>query len=292
MGINIPVGSGRVLIKPGGGGGGGIPAPTTVTDLEYTNNSLLMHFNGVDGSYIFNDSSTYKNSIILGGLPTISTTQSKFDGSSGYFNGSNYLKIPYSSQFDLSGGDFTIEAWFYCSSFSGNQILISKDTSGSSFDWCMLIFSGGTQIAIYTNKTNSNLTVTVPAMSTNQWYHIAIVRYGGTNTIYLDGTSYGSNAMAITNDGTTGTYFTIGCASWNNPNAFANGYIDELRISKGIAHYTANFTPPTLPFSEADPTKLPSNPQEGQVVYANVGKTTSYICTNAVGPVWTRFVTI
>ena len=108
------------------------------------------------------------------------------------------------------------------------------------------------------------------------------------NTSFLAhiGVSYGSNTMSISN---VASPTTAGCSSWNYPSDYFNGYIDDVRISKGLAQYTGNFTPPVAQLGIADPTKFPSSPHEGQVVFADAGKTIAYVCTNATGPVWTRF---
>lgn len=264
-----------------------IPAPLEVLDLEDADTKLLLHMNGTNGSTAFTDASLSSHPTSVVGAQ-ISTVQYKFGGASGLFGASKYLTIPYTSDFDLSSGDWTMECWFYANSFSP-QFILCKDTYGSNFDWCIFIVSS-TQIAIYTNGTGSNLTVTVPTMSVGTWYHVAIVNSGGTNKIYLDGTSYGSNTMSITNANTS--TMTVGCASWNNPQAFFDGYVDEVRISKGVARYTSNFSPPVSEFAMYDQAKLPASPLEGQIVYADVGKTIAYICTDAAGPTWMRYTTV
>ena len=290
MGITInsggifSVSSGNLTFNSKGAGGSSV-APTTVTNLEVdTDTVLLLHMNGVNNSIKFPENSFYPKVITRHGSAKISTSQSKFGSSSGYFNGTNsYLSVPWSSEFNLSSGDFTIEAWVYFNSTPGGSI-IARDTYGSNFDWAINL--GSNVISFPTNRTNSYLNVTVPTFNSHQWYHIAVVRYNGTNTIYLDGVSYGSNNMSITCDEQTGP--TIGCSGWNRTNNFFNGYIDELRISK-VARYTSNFTPPTSEFSIIDISKLPSKPVTGQVIYATEDGTVAYICKDAATQSWMRF---
>ena len=81
-----------------------------------------------------------------------------------------------------------------------------------------------------------------PAIDT--WYHVAVVRSGSTVTAYVDGTSIGTFTDL---DMTSSNQMLIG-AEDTTPNAVLNGWIDELRISKGTARYTANFTPPAKQF--------------------------------------------
>ena len=173
---------------------------------------------------------------------------------SNYFDGAgDYLRVGYSSAFDLSSGDFTIEGWFYSNSFSAPFNVIAKDTAGQNFDWAILITSP-TTIIWYTAGTAQNLTATVPAMSVGAWYHVAYVRSSGTNRIYLNGVSYAQNTMSITNASQVAV--TIGCNGQNSPQNFINGYISNLRLVKGTAVYTSNFTPPTTPLTAIPNTVL------------------------------------
>jgi len=207
-------------------------------DDSYT--KVLLHMNEADASPVFTDESnkvwtTY-------GTAQIDTAQSKFGGSSGLFDGnSDYIRTPYTSDFNLSG-NFTIDTWFRAVSFAAVMSLLGKDKYGVSFDWNIYI-SNTTTIALYTQGYSQNITVTVPTMSINTWYHVAVVSSSGIVSIYLGGILAGSKSLAITN--ASQDYITIGCQSWNNPGYFFNGWIDELRISNGIARWTANFTPPT-----------------------------------------------
>lgn len=221
---------------------------TTPTDPSFSSVSLLLHMNGANGSTTFVDSSSYARPVTSFNGAQISTAQSKFGNASGFFDGTNdYARVSYNSMFNLSTGDWTIEAWFRASSFASASVIISKDTNGFNFDWC-ISFLSSTQIRLLTDRTRGSLIATVPSMAINTWHHVAIVRFNSINTIYLNGVSYGSNAMAITNESTN--YVTIGCAGWNVPNGFFSGYIDDLRVSK-VARYTSNFTSPTAPFPDS-----------------------------------------
>lgn len=198
-----------------------------------SNTKMLIH-----GDAISDDSG---NSIAVNGNVSVSTTQKKFGNSSIYFDGSgDYLQVPYSNDFTFSG-DFTIEMWFYLTSLASfPQTLIAKDTFGSNFD-INIVLNSLTQLGCYTNKTNSSFLVTIPSIALNTWNHVALVRSSGKLYYFLNGVLYGTSSINITND--SQSFLTIGCASWNNPSSFFNGYIDELRISDS-ARYSANFTPP------------------------------------------------
>ena len=153
---------------------------------------------------------------------------SSLNGGSLVFDGvSTYGTMSYNSGFDLSSTDFTLECWFNSNSFSSPQILISKDTNGSNFDWC-LYMPNSTTLSIYSNSTTTNVTATVPTMNTGQWYHFVVTSVSGVIRIYLDGVLYQTSTMSISNSNTI--QLTVGCASWNLPNTFTNGKISIIRL--------------------------------------------------------------
>jgi len=172
----------------------------------------------------WNDLTVNNNDVILINGPVYSS----LNGGSLVFDGvSTYGTMSYNSGFDLSITDYTLEGWFNSSSFSSGQILIGKDTNGSNFDWCLYI-PNSTSLAIYSNSTTTNVTATVPTMNTGQWYHFVITSISGVIRIYLDSVLYQTGSMSISNS--SNIQITLGCASWNLPNGFANGKISILRV--------------------------------------------------------------
>ena len=88
------------------------PPSTPTTDEYFSDVGVLLHGDGTNGSTAIVDSSTNNHTVNVNGNAQISTTKSKFGGSSMYFNGSgDYLTIPNNSSFDFGYGDFTIEFW-------------------------------------------------------------------------------------------------------------------------------------------------------------------------------------
>ena len=166
------------------------------------------------------------------------------------FNGtSQYLTIANNAAFDLATGtpDWTIECWFKTSLASSQQILVQKDgVSGSRQSQYDLMINASNQIqgvlspaASSTGNQNFISSVTV---TTNTWYHVAMVRSGSNITIFLNGVIVvGPTALTITMGNNTGP-LSIGA---NGAGAsYLNGYISNVRIVKGTAVYTAAFTPP------------------------------------------------
>ena len=208
------------------------PFPTAPLSRD-VNTRLLMNFSNagvIDGSG--------KNSIQTVGDVKISTTQSKFDNSSIVFDGTgDYLTIPDSPIMKLGSQNFTIEGWIYIANGS-SWMVAGKNNEwalyGDTNRWAYKVgaWSGGTQVI---------LTAWTPTLNT--WYHVACVRNSTNTTIYINGTSIVSNASVNITD-STGLVYVGG----NGPSSVAlNGYIDDLRISNGIARYTANFTAPIAP---------------------------------------------
>jgi phage-related protein len=205
---------------------------------------LLMHMNGVNGSTTFPE---LTNKVISSVDTTISNTQSKFNGSSGFFNGStSYLETANSSDLNLSSADnFTIEAWVYKTTTGTVGAICSNIVGVASRGFGFLINSDdrlrfqsdGASPDIYSN-------LTVPL---NQWTHVSISKSGSNYTFSVNGIVETLNNTSTWIDSSS-TIFRIGRTPRNDfPYSFA-GYIDEFRITKGLARYTSNFTPRTRPF--------------------------------------------
>jgi hypothetical protein len=178
------------------------------------------------------------------GNAQISTTQSQFGGSSMYFDGTgDYLLIPTTVALAFPG-DYTLECWVYLNSVSGNQgVYSSIDNSGDSNQGIAISFSNTSFLA--TSYISGGDAIThQTAVTTGQWYHLAMVRSDSTTKSYLNGvqsTGTTTSTYSLTQSGST-----IGSAyPGTNP---LNGYINDLRITKGYARYTATFTPPTTAF--------------------------------------------
>ena len=226
------------------------------TDPEFANVSLLLHMNGTDNSTAFIDSSVRTKTVTPAGNAKISAAQSKFGGASGHLDGAgDYLSIPHNTDLNLSSGNFTIEAFVYVLALTaGNQEIVNKDgVSGSSYSqYDMSISSTGKLQAFLGNGNGVSPTGTTYVGTTtvalNQWHHVEMVVSGSTCYGFLNGYLQWSGAAAARYDG--GKPLLVGYQTGQGASTFFNGYIDEVRITKGVARHTANFTPPTLPFPD------------------------------------------
>jgi hypothetical protein len=188
---------------------------------------LVMYFDGANNSTTFTDSSANALTITPYVNAKISTAQSAFGGTSGYFDGSSYLRIDDGSWAALNT-TATIEMRFYASSLSSSSeaCLISKDTYGVNFSWCIFLKNNG--IKILTDYTTQSVVCSV-AVPTLEWCHVKVTNTPGSGIkVWLNGALVSpTNSVNLTNDSGK---VTIGCTGWNAPGNFFAGYIDELRI--------------------------------------------------------------
>jgi len=209
------------------------------------NVSLLLHMDGTNGSTTFTDSGP--NALtVTSSSATISTTQSKYGGSSGYFGGSSYI-VANNALLNISTGDFTVEGWIYFNTVASGQQPVSI-YSGTSISFAIFTASSGTlNYYLSSNGSSWNLAsgVLMGSVATSGWYHFAIVRNGSVFTPYLNGVS-GTNTTSASNLNSQQQF--VAGASPNFSTGWFNGYLDDLRVTKGLARYTANFTPPTTAF--------------------------------------------
>jgi hypothetical protein len=225
---------------------------------QYT--GLLCHFNGADAATTTDDCSggdeSLNNKIITYVNAVTDTAQSKFANSSILFDGTgDYLTIPDSADWYFSTGDFTIDFWvrfnalpgsglneiiFYHYQNATNNWLFYTNNISGTYKWTFLHYPNNASYDIEISKNSPGLVV-------NTWYHIALVRNGNNWLIFQDGTQCGTTDINA-NDvhDFTGNLIVGGTAS-----NYFNGWLDELRISKGIARWTTNFTPPTEEYTES-----------------------------------------
>ena len=181
----------------------------------------------------------------------ISTAQKKWDAGSAYFDGVNdEASIPYHADFDMGSGNFTVDFWLRMAAIPADgYLMVMNDKSGGTQGWSQFtveISTGNLAIGCYDSSmhwVNRGSTLSI-----NTWYHIAGIRNGSTFSAYLDGISFGTPATlsgALTSVGVSG--LLLGRRSSPSTN-YANCYLDDLRISKGIARDPASF-PPTAEYA-------------------------------------------
>lgn len=206
-------------------------------DPNYSNVTSLLHMEGANGGTTFTDekSITWDR---FAGLPTTSTAQFKFGSSSmsgSFIRGTNALGVG-----GFGTGNFTIEGWFYATSTTTRGLFdaLAGSTSAtiaagwdqSTTHW-QVYFSG-------TVYSSANTSITL-----NTWQHFALVRNGTACVLYIGGVALVSFTSAA-----NVTFPDLRYALYYNSSFPWVGYMDECRVTRGVARYTAAFTPPTAAF--------------------------------------------
>ena len=230
------------------------PYSFVATDPNFADVSLLLHGNGTNGSTTITDNSPSPKTVTAVGNAQISTAQSKFGGASIAFDGTgDYLTASSNAGFAFGTGDFTVETWARPTTLStGYDYVVVFDTravAGPPNPGILVAFTNATGVWIFYESVANTITNTSSSAVANQWQHVALSRAGTAWKFFVDGAQVGT----WTNGSNLGTSqpLLIGTAR-DNPGSDRNfpGYIDDLRITKGVARYTANFTPPTAPFPD------------------------------------------
>jgi len=222
---------------------------SVAADPYYNNVSLLLHGDGTNGSTTIVDSSPTPKTVTAFGNAQISTAQSKFGEASIAFDGSgDYLLLGGQLDFAFELLDFTIECFYYPITAGGGNFgnIIDTRAAGENISLGRLaIYHSNGLVLVFLSPAGVLVT---SVLSTLQWHHVAVSRSSGVTRLFLDGVQVGANLTDNTNYGVGAARPVIG--NNLNFNAGLNGYIDEFRITKGVARYTSNFTPPTAPFPE------------------------------------------
>ena len=205
--------------------------------------SLLCNFTNAG---IFDNAA--KNNLLTVGTARVSTAEKKFGTGSMLFNGStDYLSTINKQNLSLGSGNFTIECWVYANSiglFNGvfaqwpndggsvnNSFVLESVASNMRFYWC----AGSTAFG----------PATLGTITTGSWIHYAICRSGNTLYPFKNGILGTTVSITQTLNSPTSNITVGGLVAGSG---YWDGYIDDLRITKGVARYTANFTPPTQAF--------------------------------------------
>jgi hypothetical protein len=163
----------------------------------------------------------------------------KYGTGSMYFDGSgDYLTVSPSTDLNLSTGDFTIEFWGYRQS-GGAFMAYTHDTSLTTIGAGYFVIGSYASGAIFFYDGNFRTSNINPG--DNVWFYVTVTRSSGTLRVFVNGILGYSGTIATNFPNTNGSIIGKSASS-----EFVTGYIDDLRITKGVARYTANFTPPTI----------------------------------------------
>ena len=212
--------------------------PSTTPLTAVANTQLLLNFtNGaIFDNAMMNDLETVGNAQISTSVKKYGTGSLAFDGTG------DWLAGPNTPNTNLDGGDFTLEAWVYLTDATSVSPIVAKGF-GSAGGYMMWVQST-LRVRVYDSGGTAYTATSSASVSSNTWTHIAGVRSGNTITVYINGTASGT----VSYSGTSTNSAVVEVGGYNSGTVSLNGYIDDLRITKGLARYTANFTPPTGAF--------------------------------------------
>jgi len=217
-----------------------ITVPTSAPEAD-ADTKLLLNFGITDES----DSKHLCNFV---GTAQLDTAQTKFGDTSLLLDGnSDYVTVPDSDDWDFGDGDFTIDFWTKFNDVTGVQCFMSHATDINNYWYFIKSQVTGIRFVVEVSASSViNTGNTTVFTDTTSWHHIAVVRNGTNMQVYLDGVSLSSITTSVSIANQTGA-LQIGASSQHS--YYHNGWLEELRISKGIARWTSNFTPNAYPYN-------------------------------------------
>lgn len=216
--------------------------PATTPYTAVTNTKLLLNFLTAD---VF-DSRCLSPSITIGGIVTdislfkYGNASINFDGVSG-----TWMVVPGSSNVWMGTGDFTIETWIYPTLITGvnRGIFGINSLANISNGFIMAINATNNKLGIRIAGSSWGALESTSSISLNTWTHVAMVRTGGNVKVYINGVQEITTTTGGSTNFTAGD-FAIGRSHSNVDEPF-KGNMDDFRVTKGLARYTGNFTPPS-----------------------------------------------
>lgn len=204
-------------------------------DPYLTDVTVLMHMDDVSLT-------DYMGSTVTVGTVTRSATQGVAGGFSSYYNGSSYLIVQNSSRLDFGTGDFTIELshFFLDSNHRGIFHLLPYVPTNSTVG--IALAYNGTQFVLYCG--GFTYAMGAHTLTLNTWYHFAVVRSGTSVSLYVNGSKFGASQTDSSNISTPNLYLGM----YYSASYCANGYQDELEVTKAARYSGSSFFPRSTPY--------------------------------------------
>ena len=217
--------------------------------------ALMLNFDGANNGTTFTDTAPSPHTVVPVGNAKTVTAQKKFGTASGYFDGTgDYLTIATGSDnsFVMGTGNFTVDFWAYDVKVADSDSTVIQIGRGP-YGACIGYVHSGGNFVLYLASSNGGWgiasAVSMGALPGAAWAHYALVRNGNTWTTYKDGTQvsqFSSSASLYVADENV----QIGRYTYtDNSTNEMEGYVDELRVDKGVARWTADFTPPSYAYT-------------------------------------------
>jgi hypothetical protein len=208
----------------------------------------LLHFNGTNYSNTFTDE-TGKIWTGHGPSMTLVTAIKKFGTASCYFDGNaDYMDTPAHTDFNSGSNNFTIDYWVQRADASTVRVMVGQNNSAaddSSRSFRILWNSNNKPVITVYSTSSTPYTTSAGSTAVTAdgiFHHIAAVRNGNVLKLYLDGITQGTVDVTGVTVRSSSSKLTLGRAGEYNGNYF-NGWLDEFRLSNGIARWTDDFIP-------------------------------------------------
>ena len=216
--------------------------PTNATakaDPYWSSVVALLHGEGATGSTAIDAKGRHTS---FGGSFTTSTSTIKYNAASLSFS-STYLTVGDGASDFAFSSDFTVEMWIYPTSVSGARMLYDGRPQSTNSTQPIFFIADGS--LIYQDNTGNF--AGSGTVSANQWSHVAMCRASNTMRLFLNGTLQGSatKSTSLTNTAGRPMIGGDGASASGNEGGYV-GFMDEVRVTQGIARYTSAFTPPTI----------------------------------------------
>ena len=223
----------------------GVSAISVAADANWSDVTLLLPLD-TD----FTDASTSTHTVTAHGNTTVSTSDKKFGAGSVYFDGSgDHLTVAANEDFNFGSGDFTVELWVKTTSQTSGYIPFFSVGTGAAtaginirheFPSDLIRINSAAGPGSYWDFALSN------ASYDGDWHHLSVVRDGDNLSVYFDGSLIGSPANVSGHSfGSSTKAVRIGNSIYAGSTYYLDGHFDDIRITKGVARHTSNFTVPT-----------------------------------------------
>ena len=219
--------------------------PSTLGELTYlqtgaaANNNVLLHFDGANGDTAITNQ--FPRYFQAAGDARLSTAQKKFGASSLRLDGVGDSLVGQAGSGYGFAADFTIDFWMRSDNLGSVLLFDTRASSSSSTGFAIYLSAGDLRVF----SANADR-ISGPSVTTNVWQHVALTRSGTSMRLFLNGVQAGSTYTIGTNF--TDPNLVLGSQAFSRSSHFA-GYIDEFRVLPTTAAWTANFTPPTIPYT-------------------------------------------
>ena len=210
--------------------------PATAAYTADANTKLLMHFDG--------DRSSSAHELTVTGSPYLSASETQFDGSMKFDGSNDIITIPDSEDWAL-GDLFTIDLWAYITTGNKVNYMVTQEADTNN-KWAFGV--NATNKLTWNMKTGGTWSTPEPVSTSSvaigSWIHLAVTNDSTNIRIFAGGVLFGTFSSRTIPDMASVLTIGGGYDAWQY-----TGYLDEVRVSKGIARWTEAFTPPTSPYT-------------------------------------------